>query len=176
MTWRDTIVDLTNASDPFLYNFEESAFPSVSPTCSNDTLYLIFQTDPEAGAADKGAAQGQTSPTDNEIRFMKPSKNLILQLGVGINEQEKKINFSVSQNMPNPFRDYTRVMVNTDDPATISIGIYTMLGKKVTEINKGTLNRGSHQFVLDGSNLVPGVYFYTVTINGESITKKMILE
>jgi len=172
-TWRDTIVDLTSDFD---YHFEECVYPTVAPNCSNDTIFLIFQSDPEAGSFIKAAAQGQSSPTDNEIRFMKPAKNHILQVGVGIPEPENKVTFSVSQNMPNPFSDNTRITVNLDNPATLAVEICSMLGKKVLEINKGTVNRGSHQLILDGSRLTPGVYFYTIRVNGQGITKKMIVE
>jgi len=172
-TWRDTIVDLT---DDFDYHFEECAFPTVSPTCSNDTIYIIFQSDPEAGSAVKGAAQGQTSPTDNEIRFLKPDKNDILQIGVGIKDPVEKTTFSVSQNMPNPFNDYTRVTVRLEKTASLTIEVNSMVGNKVMEINKGIVDPGSHEYILDGSNLAPGVYFYIVKVNGKSVTKKMMVE
>jgi len=172
-TWRDTIVDLTSDFD---YHFEECVFPTVSPTCSNDTIFIIFQSDPEAGSANKGAAQGQSSPTDNEIRFLKPNKNQILQVGVGIEDPGNKVNFSVSQNVPNPFSDNTRITVSLDKPATLTVEVWSLLGKKVMEINKGAINPGSHQYILDGSRLIPGIYFYTVRVNGQTVTKKMMVE
>ena len=43
-------------------------------------------------------------------------------------------------------------------------------------INKGHQNAGNVQFVINGSQLPAGVYFYTVTVNDQSVTKKMIVE
>jgi len=172
-SWRDTIVDLTYG---FEYQFEEAAFPCVSPTGMNDSIFIIFQGDPEAGSADKAATQGQTATTDNEIRFKKAAKNDILQIGVGIKDPVKKVAFSVSQNSPNPFSEITRINVNLDDPATLTVEVCSILGEKLMEINKGNVNSGSNQIILDGSQLTPGIYFYTVRVNGQRITKKMIIE
>ena len=43
-------------------------------------------------------------------------------------------------------------------------------------MDKGTVASGAHQFTIDASQLSTGVYFYTVTINGQSTTHKMIVE
>jgi len=172
-TWRDTIVCLTTG---FEYQFEECVFPSASPTSSNDTLYFVFQSDPEAGSANKGATQGQSSPTDNEIRFQKPSKNQIMQIGVGIEKPGNKPAFTVSQNVPNPFKDLTRISVFLGNPGNLSLEVFSAVGKKVMEINRGNVHAGVCQIDLDGSSLAPGVYFYTIRVNGEQSTKKMILE
>jgi len=43
-------------------------------------------------------------------------------------------------------------------------------------ISKGFQNPGSYQFSIDGSQLTPGIYFYTVTAGKSSVTKKMIVE
>ncbi|MEI6455377.1 MAG: T9SS type A sorting domain-containing protein [bacterium] len=172
-TWRDTIVDLTSDFD---YRFEEAAYPTVSPTCINDTIFIMFQGDPEAGAVNKTAAQGQASPTDNELRFIRAAKNDIMQVGVGIKEPAEKVRFTVSQNAPNPFRGATTVTVNTQETGSLTVELFSILGKSVFATTKTLVSPGSHQVILDGSGMAPGTYFYKVTINGQSITKKMMVE
>jgi hypothetical protein len=173
MTWRDTIVDLTS---DFEYQFEEAAFPNASPTCIADSLFIMFQSDPEAGAANKGATQGQSSPTDNEMRFIRAAKNDIMQVGVGIKEPAEKIRFTISQNMPNPCKGQTMISVGSMESGIIIAEVFTILGNKVVEKSVKADNRGTSRIVLDVSSLPPGTYFYKVTLNGQSLSKKMMVE
>ena len=39
-----------------------------------------------------------------------------------------------------------------------------------------TLGITNYFFEIDGSKLAPGIYFYTVKFNNESITNKMVVE
>jgi hypothetical protein len=54
--------------------------------------------------------------------------------------------------------------------------ITNVMGQKVMNMEKGASPEGSCQFVIDGSQLSSGVYFYTVRLNNESITRKMIVQ
>jgi hypothetical protein len=49
------------------------------------------------------------------------------------------------------------------------------MGQTVYTMNAGTIN-GTKRVPLDASNLDAGVYFYTVTIGNERVSKKMIVE
>ena len=44
------------------------------------------------------------------------------------------------------------------------------------ELSKGLVSAGNHDITLDVSSLSPGVYFYTVTMGSEKITKKMVVQ
>jgi hypothetical protein len=50
-----------------------------------------------------------------------------------------------------------------------------MLGRTIYDRNEGFLTTGTHQTDLDLTRMEAGVYFYTVTFKGISITKKMIV-
>jgi len=106
---------------------------------------------------------------------MQQAKSEIINPQVGIKENGK-INFNVLQNSPNPFRERTTINVQLDNPANLSLSIYSLVGQKVLEVSKGSVNSGPCQFFIDGSNLEPGVYFYTVKANNESVTRKMIVK
>jgi len=43
-------------------------------------------------------------------------------------------------------------------------------------LEKTNLSPGNHRFIIDASQFDPGVYFYTIRFNNESITNKMIVE
>jgi hypothetical protein len=39
----------------------------------------------------------------------------------------------------------------------------------------GNLAIGNHSMTMDVSNMASGVYFYTITANGQKVTRKMIV-
>jgi len=84
--------------------------------------------------------------------------------------------FNVAQNSPNPFRETTVINVQLEQQANLSLEVFTLMGQKVMDLNKGRLNAGPYQFRLDGSQLPSGIYFYTVKADNESITKKMMVK
>jgi hypothetical protein len=42
--------------------------------------------------------------------------------------------------------------------------------------NKGTVNAGAYSVVLDTEAMNSGVYFYTLTVNNQKETKKMMVK
>jgi len=172
-SWHETLLDITGA---FQYDFNECVYPNAAPFSYDDYLYVLFQSDIEASSYWKlqGSGQGQMDITVNDIVVMKTSKEAIINPGVGI-EVPGKDAFSVSQNIPNPFHGNSIINVNLENSANLSLAVYSVIGQKVMNINKGSVNPGAYQFIVDGSQLQPGVYFYTVNVNKESVTKKMIV-
>ncbi|MBC3844800.1 T9SS type A sorting domain-containing protein [Winogradskyella echinorum] len=68
---------------------------------------------------------------------------------------------------PNPAKDYITIESNVQ---ISSVQVHDILGKKVISQNEITNNR------LDVSSLNNGVYFIKVNANGNTITKKIIIE
>lgn len=173
--WHDSLTDLT--SDFLQYNWMECMYPSASPT-SDDKIYILFQADDLAGSYVKGQLvtgySGQTSVTENNMIVLSPLKS---DLYMGINDKPKpSSSFSVSPNYPNPFSGKTSVNAYLKRPGNLTMEITNVMGQKVMSIQKGISPVGSSQFMIDGSQLSSGVYFYTVRLNNESITHKMIVQ
>ena len=82
---------------------------------------------------------------------------------------------SVSQNQPNPFSGITTVNYSLDNAANVSVAVYNVAGAKVMSINEGMKTAGNHSLHINASNLQAGVYYYTFTADGYSVTKKMII-
>jgi len=175
ITWKDSLTDIT--SDFLQYNWTECMYPSMSPT-SDDKIYILFQADDLAGSYVKGVNVtgyiGQTSITENNMIVLSPDKN---DIGVGTgNGKEAKPGFYVSKNYPNPFNGKTIVNVYLQKPGNLTLDITNVTGQKVMSIQKGASPAGSNQFVIDGTGLSAGVYFYTVRLDNQSITNKMIVQ
>ena len=81
----------------------------------------------------------------------------------------------VSQNQPNPFTGTTTIEISSKEVAPVMIEVSNIMGQTIYTMNAGTIN-GTKRVELNASDLESGVYFYTVTIGNESVSKKMIVE
>jgi hypothetical protein len=98
------------------------------------------------------------------------------ELFIGVEDGPAAVNsFSVSQNQPNPFTGTTTIEISSNTVAPVMVEVANIMGQTVYTMNAGTIN-GTKRVELNASDLEAGVYFYTVTIGNESVSKKMIVE
>ena len=89
--------------------------------------------------------------------------------------------FTLNQNFPNPFNPSTNIDFILGQEELISLNIYDINGRFVHSLTENTLfPSGHHNIVWNGKNSsgsqVPsGIYFYKLTGNTQTITKKMVL-
>ncbi len=85
--------------------------------------------------------------------------------------------FLLYQNYPNPFNPKTKIkFLLTKNSENVSLEIYDILGKKIsTLIDNKRRQIGFHEIEFDGSKLQSGTYFYKLTTETFSETKKMII-
>jgi hypothetical protein len=95
--------------------------------------------------------------------------------------------FTLSQNYPNPFNPTTKIKFSI--PATplsvengeglgvrnVQLIIYDILGRQVATLVNEKLSPGTYEVEFDGSNYASGVYFYKLTTESFSNTKRMVL-
>jgi len=79
------------------------------------------------------------------------------------------------QNYPNPFNPVTQIKFALAKTANVKLSVYNVNGQLVSELANGMQNAGIHSIDFDGSNLNSGVYYYTLEVNNEKMTKKMLL-
>jgi hypothetical protein len=88
---------------------------------------------------------------------------------------EQKTQFTVQQNFPNPAVNSTQILVNADTEESIELTVSNLLGQQVYQETKKS-RALVHAFNLDVSDLMPGVYLYTVRVGAEAVTKRMVVE
>lgn len=96
-----------------------------------------------------------------------------LDCPVGIAEAEVT-GFTLSQNMPNPFNGNTRFELSSVNPGTATIVVANLMGQTVA-VESIKVNSGSQLINFNASDLTSGFYNYSVTINGETISKKILI-
>jgi len=88
--------------------------------------------------------------------------------------------FSVSQNFPNPFNPQTTIFYEIPDEGHVKVVIFGIDGRRVSTLVDDRQGRGSHSVVWNGrdslgSPVSAGTYFYRVSVNGQTDTRKMTL-
>jgi hypothetical protein len=84
--------------------------------------------------------------------------------------------FSLSQNYPNPFNGTTRIVVDLPVPGRVTLKIFNILGQEVRTVLDGLYRpAGQYQQMLNLENLPSGVYFYRLSVEGRSLTRRMLL-
>lgn len=90
---------------------------------------------------------------------------------------KKPINLFTSKSptaYPNPFNELTTIFYSPIVDEFIKVRLYNNKGRLISKIFEDNVEKGAaYQFELDGRNLNPGTYYYTIETN-ESITHERI--
>jgi len=98
-----------------------------------------------------------------------------LSIGGGGEKEILPAQFVLKQNYPNPFNPVTKISYSIDKSSRVNLKLYDIRGGLVETLLSKRVQAGSHDHVLNASHLSSGVYFYTMTVNDVSQTKKLIL-
>ncbi len=80
------------------------------------------------------------------------------------------------QNIPNPFSGTTQVWYKLRNESYIQLNIYNYTGQIIKSIDEGIKTKGSHCVEFDTNGLKNGIYFYSISINGQTTdSKKMTI-
>jgi hypothetical protein len=93
--------------------------------------------------ATTGSALGKLAPTQTEKMF--------------------PIAFAIRSAYPNPFNPSTEIKFDLPENTNVSLVVYDVLGRKVSELVNGTREAGYHSATWNASNVASGVYFARFT-------------
>jgi|YNPBryBLVA2012_1023415.scaffolds.fasta_scaffold00041_11 hypothetical protein len=104
---------------------------------------------------------------------------------ITVNAVEPPADVKLFQNGPNPFdlsvsNPVTRIKFSISDQSPVTVAIYTLTGKKlVTLLDEKELGSGTWEASWDGTvngnKVNTGVYIYTLTASGKTLSKKMLV-
>lgn len=88
--------------------------------------------------------------------------------------------FQLFQNYPNPFNPTTRIEFTLEQASEVRLEVYNVLGQRIKTLLEGYIPNGSHEAEWDGSTesgakVSSGIYFYRLSTNEFSRTRKMML-
>jgi len=98
----------------------------------------------------------------------------------GSNPQVLPTGYSLEQNYPNPFNPSTVIRYRVPVTSRAKIEVFNVLGASVAVIFNGLAAAGEHEIVWDGRDdagmpTASGVYFYRLTADNYTETRKMML-
>jgi len=76
---------------------------------------------------------------------------------------------------PNPAKDNIITSFENNKSQNVTIAIKNILGQIIVTLSIGTLNNGKHQYPINISQLLNGIYFITLSSDNLSETKKLII-
>jgi len=80
------------------------------------------------------------------------------------------------QNVPNPFIGSTQIWYKLNTKSNVRLRVYNYTGQLINTINEGAKTKGTHHIDFDASGLKNGIYFYSISINGQTTdSKKMTI-
>lgn len=83
--------------------------------------------------------------------------------------------FDLSQNYPNPFNPSTKISYDLPVDGKVSLKIFDMSGKEIMTLVNEVKTAGYYSVNFNASSLSSGVYFYSLSADNFTATKKMML-
>jgi hypothetical protein len=159
----------------------------------SDTSFYLQPTSPCVDAGDTSAAFNDPPNPSIPSQALWPSRGGLRNdigayggpfrklLGTILTSVAERVNdvvptgFSLEQNYPNPFNPTTNFGFRIANFGFVSLKVFDVLGKEVATVVNENRETGNYKIAYDGSTLPSGVYFYRLTANGFSETKRMVL-
>ena len=98
-----------------------------------------------------------------------------IPVGIGNNNNSTPNTYSLNQNYPNPFNPSTQISFGLPKSGNVKLVVFDILGREVKTLVNEFQTAGTHNITFDASSLASGIYFYSITANDFTATKKMLL-
>ena len=109
---------------------------------------------------------------DSSFQF---SEGVSTSVVTGVGEAASPNRFALEQNYPNPFNPTTEIRFQVSRVSDVKLVVYDLIGRQVAILVNGAVQPGVHSVKFNGSHLASGVYFYRLSANAASLTRKMIM-
>jgi hypothetical protein len=98
----------------------------------------------------------------------------VTSTNVGISESQLE-GATLGQSIPNPTNGLTTIRYTLENAGDVQLDIFDVTGKLVMSFDRGQQNAGNHQVEFDAANLQAGVYFYTLNVNDNKISRRLVV-
>jgi hypothetical protein len=114
--------------------------------------------------------------------FRNPADRFVLDFiattdpSVSVGDNEIINSYELGLNYPNPFNPSTRINYKIGEPGLVQLKVYNILGVEVGLLVNEYKIAGNYIVDFKADNYSSGVYFYSLSVNNFTQTRKMILE
>ena len=151
------------STGPLLMNIGDTQIVVISFVISRD------------GANNYQNVCGVQSYSDSALKYYYNDFVSCTPIGIEPVSSEIPTRFALYQNYPNPFNPVTKIKFDIPKSGNVKIIIYDALGRQITELLNQQLQPGVYEADWDASNHPSGVYFYKLSAENNTETKKMVL-
>ena len=137
-----------------------------------DSLRFVYQSDGNTG---NGLIGGGAAPTTFLYHAYVKSNIPLSPTAVAGPAAEIPATWALQQNYPNPFNPSTAISFSLPASMLVRLEVYNMVGQKMATLVQGRLAAGSHAATWDAWDAPAGIYFYRLTGEGFSFSRKMVL-
>jgi hypothetical protein len=111
-----------------------------------------------------------------ELGYSETEAATLRGIATGADDLRSPVRFGLAQTFPNPSAGETVLSFSLPRSGTVTLKVYDSNGREVqTIVSDGQFTAGSHDVRFDASSLQNGIYFYVVSFNEQSISKKMVV-
>ena len=79
-------------------------------------------------------------------------------------------------NYPNPAQESTTISYQLNNSGLARLELFNLTGKKVKDLFEGQQNSGVTTLNVNTAELKSGIYFYKLTIDGQSVVNKLVVQ
>lgn len=185
-TWSEPIV-LNNVETPefagikpmWVYAANKVKFVRMEGENKVGKIALMFMDDNTWGSV---SIAPPVHPTNDGGRIMFMELEVVFPIGETSNPQNEvaPVVQMLGQNYPNPFNPETTISFSLPTAGNTNLAVYNVKGQLVKSLVNGNMTAGSHNLVWNGTDnsgnsVTSGVYFYRLSNNGKTETRKMML-
>lgn len=162
-----------NAIVGAVYGYQ-SGYSAVDTLCPGEGYWVKF-SQPCTLFLDRFFT-GELVPIDPEL-IQQQLAELPLAPGMVTEVQPEPIpiEFALEQNFPNPFNPVTTIGYRVPESGEVTLTVYNLIGQEIATLVSEYQVPGSYTATFNAATLPSGTYFYRLTVNRFSQTKKMVL-
>ncbi|MBN2009388.1 T9SS type A sorting domain-containing protein, partial [candidate division KSB1 bacterium] len=122
-------------------------------------------------------AEKATWAAQKDVEHAKIQTALDLGKVVGIANKAGVIpkEFEIAQNYPNPFNPTTTINFSLKKAGDVTLKVYDAVGREVATLVNGHKAASTYNVEFDASGLASGMYIYTIEVDNQKVSKKMVL-
>jgi hypothetical protein len=122
----------------------------------------------------------QNLPIKDIVQGAKVSLPALTSLGVSDDQVALPTQTRLVGNYPNPFNPSTTIEFSLATAGNVRLDVFNLLGQRVTTLVNSNMAAGNHSVIWDGrdasgASAASGAYFYKLSTNTYSSTRKMLL-
>lgn len=138
----------------------------ISPITTIDSVKIVVKsfTGMVTNQSVAGLAEIETNSRVSSIDLMGVNNNSI-----------SAFDYNLEQNYPNPFNPSTLIRFTLPKSQNIKMEVFDITGRSVSILISGRVEGGKNSIPFYAKNLPSGIYFYKLTADNFTQTKKMIL-